>query len=300
MWKLGENFVPLTFLKLGYWWFHIIFAASSKTPAVISDAHLEREHIIVVMKVKISKAVSFSLSFTTTDVSFFLLFFFSFYYFSIFHFNRIMSWLASGVQTMLDLLNGMLMFSGLRFPGEVRALKHIWDSIHDAKQRTHRKVDNTFYDERSWMFLPSSPPVKERANATLINIDQLFREMSLEMEKWTRPSRETKRVRESRFECKFKVIICKRKDWNGCNSPQFLTHAFSRHSLSCWVSDSPKWQQLTLALNICYRANTVSFISSFFFFLHWHEYTRHAWHSRNFTPGVLVTCDRCVSFHCHL
>lgn len=32
-------------------------------------------------------------------------------------------------------------------------------------------------------FLSVSPPVKERANATLINIDKLFREMSFEMEK---------------------------------------------------------------------------------------------------------------------
>lgn len=67
-------------------------------------------------------------------------------------------------------------------------------------------------------FFPSvSPAVKERANATLINIDKLFREMSLEMEKRTRPWREIKSVWEragvNANAPSAKVIICKRKAW---------------------------------------------------------------------------------------
>lgn len=68
---------------------------------------------------------------------------------------------------------------------EVKALKHI-ETASKTKINTHTHTQRftTLFTMNDHEFFQSvSPPVKERAIATLINIDKLFREMSLEMEK---------------------------------------------------------------------------------------------------------------------
>lgn len=142
------------------------------------------EHIsnIVVVEFKILKAVEFYYVLHRRRIfpSFcWFIVVFIFCYFSIFPSDRIIRRLAPGVQVIAPSWE----WSGNVFQAEfcrgaVKAFKHI-ETASAAQSRFAAPFMMNGHE-----FFPSvSPPVKEGTGATLINIDKLCREMSLEMEK---------------------------------------------------------------------------------------------------------------------
>lgn len=154
-------------------------------------------------------------------------------------------------------------------------------------------------------FQSVSPPVKERAIATLINIDKLFREMSLEMEKWTRPWREIRSVWEragvNANSPSAKGVIWKRKAWKQVlftpiPDSSFQSSVFVDSSFSSWRELRMLASELTLSLSFQF------FFILFFFY--WYGYTHLLWHAWHVHPmfwspvtGVCRVTPVCGSFH---